>query len=253
LHKTYLWFFSGSPGGNNKIGPEIGLIFYPFHFAILLIEHQPVLCVEKGDILTLACGLIIVLVIAVVANPQYLAPLRDLGGNAAPTPAIVPTTRVTPAIVNPTPPPVMADATPYQIFYTDKPYSYPVFKLPENMEIYGASDIVSRRETMVPFAFVEDKRGGLTQKFSVPYPLWIINTTVIANKTPQYGDFRMTLCYASNGTIIDGEEILNRGTSYRVVQISHTDLYMIISTAYIDSYRINLEAPRNYYDIYRPR
>jgi len=217
--------------------------------------------VEKGDILTLASGLLIVLVIAIIANPQNLAFLKGAGEKAAPvpipTPLPVPTvvyqTPITPNYVKPTPIPVIADAPPYQIFYSDKPFTYPVFKLPENMETFGASDIVSRKQELVPFAFVEDKRGGLTQKFSVPYPLWVLNTTVTANKTPQYGRFRMALCYAANGTIIEGEEILNRGTSYRVVQTSNTDMYMIISTAYIDRYHISLEAPRDYYDIYRPR
>jgi hypothetical protein len=217
--------------------------------------------VEKGDILTLVIGLLIVLVIAVLANPQYLSSLKGIGGMAAPTPTPTPfpvptvvyQTMVTPIYVEPTPIPVIADAPPYRIVYSDKPFTYPVFKLPENMETYGASDIVSRKQEMVPFAFVDEKRGGLTQKFSVPYPVWIINTTVIANTTPQYGKFRMVLCYAKDGVIIDGEEILNRGTSYRVIQVSNTDMYMIISTAYIDGYHISLETPRNYYDLYRPR
>jgi len=63
----------------------------------------------------------------------------------------------------------------------------------------------------------------------------------------------MALCYADNGSIIEGEEIFNRGSSYRVVQTSNTDIYMIISTAYIDGYYISLETPRHYYDLYRPR
>ena len=120
------------------------------------------------------------------------------------------------------------------------------------MVTFGASDIPLRTEAMVPFAYVEDTRGGLTQKFSVPYPVWVINTTVVANRTPQYGNYKMALCYASNGTIIEGDEILNRGTSYRIVQTSNTDLYFIISTAYIDRYTISLETPRSYYDAYRP-
>lgn len=214
---------------------------------------------EKGDILTLVGGLIIVLVIALIANPQYLAGFKSVGETATPpptsypVPTTFPRTQAPPVSIAVTPTPIPADAPPYQIFYTDKPYQYPVFKLPENMETYGASDIISRSQEMVPFAFVADKRGGLTQKFSVPYPVWIINTTVISNITPQYGRFRMVLCYADNGTIIEGEEILNRGTAYRLVQTSNTDLYMIISTAYIDSYRISLEAPRDYYDLYRPK
>jgi len=215
--------------------------------------------VEKGDILTLAGGLLIVLVIAVVANPQYLASIKSAGDKTTPSPTLIPIptvtyqTTVSPTHLQLTPTPIPADAPPYQIFYSDKPFLYPVFKLPENMETFGGSDIISRSQEMVPFAFVDEKRGGLTQTFSVPYPVWILNTTVIANTTPQYGRFRMALCYAANGTLIEGEEILNRGTSYRLIQTSNTDLYMIISTAYIDRYYISLEAPRRYYDIYRPR
>jgi hypothetical protein len=224
---------------------------------MIFIVYLPVLYVEKGDILTLLGGLVIVLVIAIVVNPQYLAAFKSPSENVNPVLTPVPTasytTQVIPISTIPMPRPVLADATPYQIFYTDKPFTYPVYILPENMETYGASDIISKSQPMVPFAFVSDKRGGLTQKFSVPYPLWVLNTTVIANVNPQYGRFRMALCYASNGTFIEGEEILNRGTSYRLVQTSNTDLYMIISTAYIDSYRISLEVPRNYYDLYRPR
>ena len=218
---------------------------------------------EKGDILTLAGGILIVFVIALVANPQYLAAFSGAGAGATPTlaptptpipvPADIPLTITTPTSIEPTPTPVLADAPPYQIFYSDKPFSYPVFKLPENMETFGASNSLSGKQEMVPFAFVEGKQGGLTQTFSVPYPLWVLNTTVTADATPQYGMFRMALCYAANGNLIEGEEILNRGTSYRIVQTSNTDLYMIISTAYIDGYRINLETSREYYDLYRPR
>jgi hypothetical protein len=216
--------------------------------------------VEKGDILTLAGGLIIVLVIAVLANPQYLAVIRSSVEKAPPTavttplpvPALMYPTQVTPAYVKPTPTQAAADAPLYRIYYSDKPFLYPVYKLPENMETFGAPDIVSRKQEMVPFAYVDEKRGGLTQIFSVPYPIWVINTTVTANTTPQYGRFRMVLCNAKDGSIIEGDEILNKGTSYRVVQVSNTSLYMIISTAYIDNYHISLEAPRDYYDLYRP-
>lgn len=202
------------------------------------------------------------MVIAVIINPGYLP-----GSAVTPvTPAITPVSTPEVLMTQPTVPPaiqvtttvvpatiqVRPDDPPYRIFYSNKPFEYPRFKLPENMETFGAPDIPLRNEELVPFAYIEDTRGGLTQKFSVPYPLWIINTTVIANRTPQYGNFRMVLCYASNGTIIEGEEILNRGKDYRIVQTSNTDLYMIISTAYIDRYIISLETPRSYYDAYRP-
>jgi hypothetical protein len=88
----------------------------------------------------------------------------------------------------------------------------------------------------------------------VPYPVWIINTTVTANLTPQYGNFKMALCFASNGSVISGEEILNRGSFYRVIETSNTDMYMIITANYIDGYTMTLETPRDYYDqYYRPQ
>ena len=234
--------------------------FYQVNKATIFIEHHPVLCVEKGDIITLAVGLVIVLVIAVLANPQYLSTIKSIGQKPTPVPTPIPLPvptvvyqKPTTTYVVPTPIPVVTDAPPDRIIYTDKPFKYPVFKLPENMQDFGGSDIVSHKQEWVPFAFVEGKQGGLTQNFSVPYPLWVINTTVIAKTNPQYGRFQMALCYKANGAIIEGEEILNEGTSYRVVQVSNTDMYMIISTASIDSYYISFEAPRDYYDMYRPK
>jgi hypothetical protein len=218
--------------------------------------------VEKGDIITLAIGLIIVMVIAVLANPQYLSTIKSAveKPTPAPTPILPPVQTIvpksptpTPTSIKPTPIPVVTDAPPNQITFTNNPFKYPVFKLPENMDKYGATDIVPRKQEWVPFAYIDGKQGGLTQNFSVPYPLWVINTTVTADTNPQYGRFRMALCYTANGIIIEGEEILNQGTSYRLVQVSNTDVYIIISTAYIDGYHISLEAPRDYYDMYPPK
>jgi hypothetical protein len=221
--------------------------------------------VESGDILTLVGGLVLVIIIAIIINPHYLSgvsavpipqePAVTLSGHLTATPTAN-TTLIPLETVNPAPKPtssrIRPDDPPYRIYYSSTPFKYPNFRLPENMETYGASDIPQRNQELVPFAYVEDTRGGLTQSFSVPYPVWIINTTVIANRTPQYGNFRMALCYSSNGSIIEGEEILNRGGSYRIVQTSNTDLYMIITTAYIDRYHISLETPRSYYSSYRP-
>lgn len=196
--------------------------------------------------------------IAILANPTNLSgiqtPLNTPPPTVVPVTTFIPIANVTPTeILTVTPTPRVPDAPPYQIFYTDNPFAYPNYKIPEEMVSFGSTDILFRDANMVPFAFVEDTRGGLTQTFSVPYPLWALNTTVIANRTPQYGNFRMVLSYASDGTIIEGEEILNRGSTYRIVQVSNTDMYMIISTSGIDSYRITLETPRRYYDEYRPR
>jgi hypothetical protein len=218
--------------------------------------------VKSGDLLTVIGAIAIVVVIALVARPQYLSgilPNNPLSP-VSPTPVYTPnpTPVLTPAMPGQTqrpsvPTPVPTVAPPYRIFYTDKPLAYPVFNLPENMNVFGASDIPLRNSESVTFAYVEGSRGGLTQTFTVPYPVWVINTTVISNINPQYGNFRMALCYAKNGTVIEGQEILNRGTSYHVVQVSNEPMYMIISTTYIDSYRINLETARPNYDQYRKR
>ncbi len=124
--------------------------------------------------------------------------------------------------------------------------------LPVNMETFGASELPAKTLEWVPFAFIEETRGGLTEVFSVPYPVWVINSTVVAQTRPQYSSFRMALCSAESGEIIEGEEILNRGTSYRIVQTSNTGMYMIISAENIDSFYIRLETPRNYYDAHSP-
>jgi hypothetical protein len=217
--------------------------------------------VESGDILTLVGGLALVVIIAVIVNPHYLAGISAVPATPIPTvtpivyqtanPKLIPVETVTPAHIQ-TIPAIRPDDPPYRIFYTTKPFTYPRFKLPENMETFGGSDLPLRNEELVPFAYVEDIKGGLTQKFSVPYPVWVINSTVVANRTPQYGNFRMALCYANNGSIIDGDEILNRGSSYRIIHVSNADFYMIITTAYIDQYHISLETPRDYYTAFRP-
>jgi hypothetical protein len=215
--------------------------------------------VEKGDLLTLAAGVIIVLAIALITNPHYLAGLAPAPSVPVTTPVVTlqPTAASTP-IIPVTPQPTRTPtaeptvAPPYRILYSSDPFSYPKYKMPETMGIFGAGDLALRGREMIPFAYISETRGGLTQKFTVPYPVWVINTTVTANRTPQYGNFRMVLCYANNGTVIDGEEILNRGSMIRVIETSGTEMYMIITTAYIDSYRIDFETPRDYYDIYRP-
>jgi hypothetical protein len=213
--------------------------------------------VETGDLLTLVGGVVIVLFIAVVANPHYLAglspspvtPAPTMIGIPSPTQVPTPITPVTPSLMEtPTPKPTIAP--PYRIFYSSDPFSYPKFKMPDNMETFGAGDLLPRGREMVTFAYIDETRGGLTQKFRVPYPVWVLITTVTANRTPQYGNFQMVLCYANNGTVIDGEEVLNRGSMIRVVETSGTDMYVIITTAYIDSFRIDLETPRDYYDKY---
>ncbi len=117
--------------------------------------------------------------------------------------------------------------------------------MPANMETFGASEILWRNKEWVPFAFIEDTQGGLTNVFSVPYPIWVLNTTVISEQNPQYSNLRLVLCYADTGGIIEGEEILNPQTSYRIVQTSNTKMYLIIATGSIDRFRISPGNPKD--------
>ena len=212
---------------------------------------------DSGDSIALVAGILIVFFIAIMANPGYLTVVQKPFQMAAPAPEVsqdivpVGTTPVLPVLI-PVAPAITAEShdNPFRIAYTDKPYSYPSYRIPEHMETFGASEVLPKTQELVPFAVMESSRGGLTEVFSVPYPVWVINSTVIAKTHPQYGIFRMALCYADSGSIIDGEEILNQGTAYRIIQTSNTPVYMIISTDNIDSFYLRLETPRNYYETY---
>jgi hypothetical protein len=61
----------------------------------------------------------------------------------------------------------------------------------------------------------------------------------------------MVLCNAESGATIKGEEIVSRGTSYRIVRTVNTSMYMIIGIKDIDKYLIRLETPREYYEAHK--
>jgi len=218
--------------------------------------------VERGDILTITAAIVIVIIVAVIANPRYLPTAPPPSPTPQPVTVVVtgagPYQEVaTSPSATSTPVPAVTQnhpiPAPQRILYSNSPLSYPVFTLPNDMETFGASDIPLRRDELVTFAVINETRGGLTQVFTVPYPVWIINTTVISRINPQYGNFRMILSYASNGTVITGQEILNRGSEFRTVEVSGIPMYMIVSTASIDGYEMDLQTTRNYYDQYAPR
>ncbi len=215
---------------------------------------------EKGDILTVAGGLVIVFVIALLVNPQSLPNLPaggnspgPSGGTAAPlpSPSAVAVTPVIPTTV-PAPVPIPAAEASYRIRYTDKPFTYPVVRLPESLEHIGESDIRRSGQDTVTFAYMAESRGGLSQVFTVPYPVWTMDIRVYDNVTPNIASFRMALCYAANGTAIDGIELIHPGTAFKRIQTADTPLYLIISTNEIEGYRIDLQTSRQYYQEYGP-
>lgn len=211
------------------------------------------LCVDKGDILTLVGGFVVIVLVAIISNPGSLSgiPSLSFSGDSPATPVYTPTVQET--VITPVPvstpktiPTSRPPNEPYRIFYTSTPFSYPVVHLPDNMETFGSSDIPLRDGESVTFAYIEEPRGGLTQPFSVPYDVWEINITVKADRQPQYAMFRMVVCDAK-GKILDGAQIQFPGSMYKVIQTSGKGLYMIISTSSIDSFRITLQTPLKYY------
>ena len=213
---------------------------------------------EKGDILFFTAGIITVIVIAILVNPQSISGFLPKAPVVTPLPEqtrihLQVQTTITPVYTEMTKIPRPTESALYRIYFSEKPLSYPRLKLPENMENFGASDILQRNMELVPFAFIEEKRGGLTQEFTIPYPLWVLNISVVANTSPQYGNFRMLLCNATDSTIIEGVEILNQGNDYRIILVSNTELYLIISATSVDSYRITFETPQTYYEDYRQK
>jgi hypothetical protein len=214
--------------------------------------------VEKGDIIAVAGGLFIVLVIALVVNSPLLAGIRgplsgESQGTATEPPPPLSLSTVSATTEQKTTPVITPSASatpvlPARISYSDKPFSYPVVRLPERLDVYGESDILRKGEDTVTFAYMEEYRGGLSRVFSIPYPVWSMDIRVIDNTTPNIASFRMALCYAANGTIIDGVEMIHPGTAYKKVQTSNTPLYLIISLTNIEKYRIEFQTSREYYD-----
>lgn len=212
---------------------------------------------ETGDFLTVAAGLFIVLVIALIANPHYFADLQgSLPGNihspASTTPlptipmTLPPTGTVLPtAAKTPSTPPTLE--LPIRITYTDNPFTYPVVRLPDRLDMFGESDVRRSGQDVVTFAYLEGSRGGLSRVFSIPYPVWAMDISVMDTTTPNVAGFRMALCYAANGSIIEGAELMHPGTAYKKVQTSDIPLYMIISTTDIEKYRIDLQTSREYF------
>jgi hypothetical protein len=206
--------------------------------------------VDKGDIYTLIVGFVVILVVAVIANHGLISSTSSVTGSSptvtVPSVSFTQIPNTSSVVQTPTVTPTLQLPVPYRITLTTNPFSYPVIHLPDHMETYGVSN-TPRGNVNVPFAYVEDSRGGLTTIFKVPYAVWALNISVTANTHPQYASFDMVLCDARTGAIITGAEILNGGTIYKIVRTSGS-IYMIIGVSYVDDYNITLETPLSYFE-----
>jgi hypothetical protein len=127
--------------------------------------------------------------------------------------------------------------------YTNNYRLYPVRFLPGDMSNYGFSDTEWQYTSSVVFAYIEENHGGITENFTVPYPIWRMTSTISATRTPEIARFRMILVDEKSGLILDGAEIRFSGTVTKTVAARGRPLYMVIAAEKVDSFMITLEAP----------
>jgi D-alanyl-D-alanine carboxypeptidase len=115
------------------------------------------------------------------------------------------------------------------------------------MSNYGSSDAEWKYSRSVIFAYIEENHGGISETFTVPYPVWRMTATVSATRTPEKARFRMILVDEQSGRILEGVEIRFPGSVTKVVAARGRPLYMIIAAENLDEFTINLEAPSDFF------
>ncbi len=193
-------------------------------------------CVDRGDIISILAALIIVGVIAIIFNP--VAGEDPAGEETLPEPT--PYRPPDPVVAEPSPSPSPSIPEPCRIQYDPDYRKYPLYYLPTNMSTFGGSDILWKSNSTIPFAYVEESCGGVTETFSVPYSVWRMNCTVYAERKPQAALLDFVLVSADNGTIVEGGEIRYPGSIVKNVQ-SGGEYYLIVGCDNVDRYRIDLE------------
>ncbi len=196
---------------------------------------------DRRDIITFFAALVVVSIVAIVAHP---APAVQQNNPPAYTPdAGTPPPAPSPSAASGQTPPAAEPCTPCRILFEKDFLKYPVYLLPANLSLAGGSDLIWRTSNISTFAYVEGVRGGVTQTFSVPYPVWRLNCTVYAETAPQYAHFRMAVVDAETGTIVEGAEIRYPGSICRNVHVGGKEFYIIVGADHVDRYRITLETP----------
>ncbi len=82
---------------------------------------------------------------------------------------------------------------------------------------YGFSDVQWQYNSSVAFAYIEENHGGITEPFTVPYPIWRMTSTLYATRTPEDARFRMILVDEQSGRILEGAEIHFPGSVTKTV------------------------------------
>lgn len=197
--------------------------------------------------------LLVVLLTAFFSLGRASAPAP---ATARPSPQATPSPRVTVPGTTPAPATMQEPVTPVptspvttrRISYdTRNYYLLPIRVIPSDMAMYGYSDVQWKYNSSVVFAYVEENHGGITESFTVPYPVWRMVSTLSATRTPEKARFRMILVDQETGQILEGTEIRYPGSVTKTV-IARQDkpLYMVISAENVEDFVITLEAPASF-------
>ncbi|KLK87785.1 hypothetical protein SZ63_09205 [Methanoculleus sediminis] len=193
---------------------------------------------DKGDVFSILAALIIVSVLALAFRPPVADAGPEIPKNPAPTlPVTVPPTE-TPA----------ASIELARLSYATRFWEYPCCHLPGNLTLYGGSDPPWKgNQRIIPFAYIEEGRGGITEAFHVPYAVWRLNCSVSSTIRPEAAHFRMALVELESGTIVEGADLHYPGSIVKNVERGGKDFYLIVSVDEVDSYRITLETLPEYF------
>lgn len=192
---------------------------------------------DKGDVFSILAALIVVSVVALVFRPPVAEAGPEIPESLTPTPTVT----ATPIPASPAP------LEPARLSYVTQVWNYPCCHLPDNLTLYGVSDPPWKGTAdRIPFAYIEEGRGGISEVFHVPYAVWRLNCSVSATVRPEAAHFRMALVELESGTIVEGADLHYPGSIIKNVERGGKDFYLIVSVSEVDSYRITLETLPGY-------
>ncbi len=224
---------------------------------------------NKSDLMILVTGLTVVLIISIVVNQPAFS-LPGIVQKNAESEGINPVEESLFLQV------FEREDSPFSHpFFTiqlvEKPFGYPRFHMPGSDTFQGGKFRIVDTESntisplfgsapyttaqieaittieWIPVGVLEQRRGGISTTFSIPdTPYWRIRTEVTADRFPGQAQFRYVLCDAETGSILDGGEVIGRGSMRSILTSSEKEMYFIISATSIDTYRIFLEVPREH-------
>ncbi|MDD3621947.1 MAG: hypothetical protein PHQ81_06050 [Methanofollis sp.] len=180
---------------------------------------------SSGDLLSVAAGVVIVILVAFAVQWWGDCDLIDDRGVVVEHPSI--SNQTDPALTTPVPVPTPPIS---RISYVEKPVlKYKTYLIPDEMNCFAASDPPWGPEDGIPFACLDVNRGGVTETFSVPYQMWRMNCTVTSEK-PASSYVKVALVDAGNNSVIKGFELNGPGHIIKNIQILPRDYYLIVES-----------------------